>query len=212
MTRHVLARRRLFSWALAGLALPAVIAPMRGARAADAAAAFIQELGDEVVRVLRQGDLHGADRRAVLQDLLQTATDMELVGRLVLGRAWRTASEEQLEEYLQLFRGYALQTLIDRLNAYDYDGETFEITGGRTVDERDAVVTTVIRSPGHQPFRVEWRVRETGSRHAIIDVVIEGVSLVVSQRSEFAAVIGRSGMDGLLAELRQRIADSPDAA
>ena len=59
---------------------------------------------------------------------------------------------------------------------------------------------------GRQPLKVDWRVRELdGGDLVAIDVIIEGVSLIVTQRSEFSSVIERSGMDGLLAELRQRV-------
>ena len=58
---------------------------------------------------------------------------------------------------------------------------------------------------GGPPLKVDWRVRERDDGGLVaIDVIVEGVSLIVTQRSEFAAVIERQGMDGLLAELRQR--------
>ncbi len=56
-----------------------------------------------------------------------------------------------------------------------------------------------------EPILVDWRVRETDGRPQIIDVVVAGVSLVVTQRSEFQSVVQSKGFDGLMALLRQRI-------
>jgi phospholipid transport system substrate-binding protein len=128
------------------------------------------------------------------------------VARLILGRYWRTASEQQRADYLKLFRAFALHTLATRLDVYG--GQDFEVTGAKAVDDRDAVVSTRIVGHG-APVKVDWRVRELDDHNLVaIDVIVEGVSLIVTQRSEFGAVIERQGMDGLLSELRRR-AESP---
>lgn len=195
-------RRSVLAVGLAGLAILALGAPRPAA--ADTARAFIERLGEQVLEALQDQELRNG-RSERIQELLDQATDVDLVGRLVLGANWRLASDEQREEYLGLFRRYALRNLTERLRDYEYGGETFTVTASRTIDDRDSMVTTRIQSPERPPLNVDWRVRERGpSDFAIIDVVVEGVSLVVSQRSEFASVISRSGFDGLLAQLRER--------
>jgi phospholipid transport system substrate-binding protein len=103
-----------------------------------------------------------------------------------------------------LFRAFALDNLASKLQFYD--GQYFEIVGSQSVNGRDALVQTLVPGGGRPPLKVDWRIRERGDGDLVaIDVIIEGISLVVTQRSEFSAVIERSGMDGLLAELRQRV-------
>jgi phospholipid transport system substrate-binding protein len=136
--------------------------------------------------------------------LLDGPIDLELIARLILGRHWRAASEAQQTEYLELFRAFALDNLASKLQVYD--GQDFEIVGSQSVNDRDAVVQTLVTGGGRPPLKVDWRIRERGDGDLVaIDVIIEGISLVVTQRSEFSAVIERSGMGGLLAELRQRV-------
>jgi phospholipid transport system substrate-binding protein len=107
-------------------------------------------------------------------------------------------------EYLELFRAFALDNLASRLHVYD--GQDFEIVGAQAVNERDAVVATRVTGGGRPPLKVDWRVRELDDGDLVaIDVIVEGISLIVTQRSEFSSVIERRGMDGLLAELRQRV-------
>jgi phospholipid transport system substrate-binding protein len=205
MLHEPLDRRRL----LEGLRLAPVLLllPGRSAQAtvsADAAQQMIQEVGTQVLAILRDQGLDNRQKFERLVALLDGPIDLELIARLILGRHWRSANEAQRTEYLQLFRAFALDNLASRLHVYD--GQDFEIVGAQAVDERDAVVATRVTGGGRPPLKVDWRVRERDDGHLVaIDVIVEGVSLIVTQRSEFSAVIERRGMDGLLAELRQRV-------
>jgi phospholipid transport system substrate-binding protein len=181
-------------------------APAAAAPTAQAAQEFVRTLGDEVIELLR-GEVGDEERRARLIEILNEGTNLDLVGRLVLGQHWRTAEPAQREEYTELFRRFVMQNLASRLDSYQ--GQSYTITGAQVVDDRDAVVAARITRPGSPPLRVDWRLRETDGRLAIIDVIVEGVSMVVSQRAEFASVIGNSGMEGLLARLRQQVNGGP---
>jgi phospholipid transport system substrate-binding protein len=186
------------------LALLALVS-WQGVRAepsADAARTLIETVGQEVLDVLRDRSLSDQQKFDQLVALLNGPIDLDLVARLILGRHWRTANEAQRAEYLELFRAFALHTLASRLDVYG--GQDFEITGAKVVGRQDALVSTRILSEG-PPLAVDWRVRELDDRSLVaIDVIVEGVSLIVTQRSEFGAVIERQGLDGLLAELRRR--------
>jgi phospholipid transport system substrate-binding protein len=189
---------------LAGGGLLAVIgAPAARAEPdADAARSMIETVGNDVLEVLRDTGLSDQQKYERLVTLLNEPIDLDLVARLILGRHWRTASEPQRTEYLELFRAFALHTLASRLDVYG--GQGFEITGAKVVGRDDALVSTRILSDG-PPLAVDWRVRQRDDdRMVAIDVIVEGVSLIVTQRSEFGAVIERQGIDGLLSELRRR--------
>lgn len=207
-----LARRRLLA---AGAALLLATGPAARAAAQAAAAAsargFVEDLGNRTVAILRSGS---GDRQklAELKRLLDESTDLALVARLVMGRYWRQASESQRQEYVRLFNELLMQTMAERFTWYT--GETFEITEVKPIDERDTMVSTRILRPagsGKPPIKVDWRVREAQGRFLLIDIVPEGISLVVSQRSEAAEYINGNGIDGLLREMRDRVAKRRDA-
>ena len=177
---------------------------VQAAVSAEAAQQLIESVGVEVLGVLRDPALDNQQKFARLVALLDGPIDLEIIARLILGRHWRSASQAQQAEYLQLFRAFALDNLASRLHVYD--GQDFEIVGAQAVNDRDAVVATRVSGGGRPPLKVDWRVRERDDGDLVaIDVIVEGVSLIVTQRSEFSAVIERRGMDGLLAELRQRV-------
>jgi phospholipid transport system substrate-binding protein len=205
MLHDPLGRRQLLQGLPLGLA--ALVLGSCGAKAAvsaDAARQMIQSVGDDVLAILRDSALDNQQKFDRLVALLDGPIDLNIIARLILGRHWRSANEAQQAEYLELFRAFALDNLASRLHVYD--GQDFEIVGAQTVNERDAVVATRVTGGGRPPLKVDWRVRERDEGGLVaIDVIVEGVSLIVTQRSEFSAVIERQGMDGLLAELRQRV-------
>jgi phospholipid transport system substrate-binding protein len=143
--------------------------------------------------------------------VLNNAADLPYIARVILGRYWRQATEAQQAEYLRLFDALVLQTMAERIDSYS--GQTFEVTGSRKADDTDTVVSTNILTPSGGPsYRVDWRVRQgEDGAFRLIDIVAEGVSLVLTQRSEVNDIVGRSGVDGLLAEMRRRL-EQRDAA
>ena len=86
-----------------------------------------------------------------------------------------------------------------------YAGQSFSVTRAVPDGDNGAMVFTDIGQPGEEPARVQWRVRKAGSNIKIVDVIVEGVSLLVTQRSEFASVLQRNG--GKVADLTQLLRD-----
>ena len=144
-----------------------------------------------------------AERRDELQTILESAFDLEYIGRLVLGPTYRTLSAEQQEAYDRAFRQYVLSTYARRID--EYGGEELAITGAEPAGSRDVKVQSRITGTDQsEPVQVAWRVRERADGPKIIDVEIEGVSMAISQRSEFASVVDQRGVDGLIAMLKDR--------
>jgi len=168
------------------------------------AKAAVRDLGEDALSVLREG-LNEEQLTDRFRNMLNHGFDVPFIARFVLGRYWRVASPEQRDEYVDLFEQLIVQTYVDRFQTYS--GETFEVQSGRR-DGRDIFVQSRIVRPGDAPpIKVEWRVRERGDHFKIIDVVVEGVSMAITQRNEFASVIQRKGgrIEGLLEELREKV-------
>lgn len=141
-------RRDLLKTTAALALLFAVPGVARAAPSSNDAAAFVRSLADELLKVL-SSNTTGAELRQEVSDLIARATDIDLIGRLVLGRAVRTASPAQLGEYQRLFSDYVLRSTVERLE--QYDGNSYEVTGARQVSDTDALVDTNIARPGSPP-------------------------------------------------------------
>ena len=174
----------------------------------EAARDMIEKMGHEFLEVLGpdgMGDEHQLDK---LVGLLQEAINLDTTGRLILAKNWRTASDEQREAYLDLFKPYALDTLASKIRTSTAETslEQFEIVRGEPIGKDDVMISTDLFWPGYPPYRLDWLLRSRDDGHLqAIDVLVEGVSMVVTQRAEFSSVIERQGFDGLLAQMRDQV-------
>lgn len=174
------------------------------------AEATVNDLAAQIWSLFGRADLDSQGRIHALAELLVANTDVELLGRLVLGRYWQQLDDPQRTRYLTLFREVVMGNFASRLNQYAEDAqgpfeERFTISSSAPAGKQDVLVRSRVRPRSGKSLAVDWRLREGDHGPVIIDVTIEGVSLLVSQRSEFAAVIERSDMEGLLAELEARV-------
>ena len=192
----------VFALALAAAPGPAV--PDDGVPV-ERARAFVAELGGEVVAALQSGRPL-AEREVALRDIFLRGFDIDTIGRFVLGRYWRLATPEQQAAYLDAYRGYVVHTYADRLAGETVSG--FAVTAAHEIDGRQVIVETQIERPDAPSLNYGWRVREAGGAPKIVDVVVEGVSLLITQRSDFAAAIQNQGIDGLIVSLRQKVAET----
>lgn len=202
-------RRRLLSRGVFLLALPLSASTALATPYAAAAEQVVERLVRQVWTIAQTSHGDAIDRQH-LRQAIEQQTDLELLARLALGRYWRTATASQREEYVGLFRTFVVQVLIDRLRPFvgrDLGrlDDHFRIVASRPAGKRDILVHSQIVPPGSQPLDVHWRLRDRSDGPVIIDAIVEGVSLLVTQRSEFATVLERVGLDGLLVELRSRI-------
>jgi len=183
---------------LAGVLTPAIPA----AAAADPAA-MISNLGSRALEVLGKGAPQ-SQRVARFRELLREDFDVPGIGRFVLGRYWNTATEEQRAEFVKLFEAYIALAYANRLA--EYTGETFKVTGSRPDADGAIVSSQILRPAGAPPVKVDWRLTGQNGTYKISDVSVDGISMAVTQRSEFASVIQHNGgqIQGLIAMLREK--------
>ena len=171
------------------------------------ATAFMNKLWSRAIEVLNN-KTPIAERQARFRELFQSDFDCPGIARFVLGRYWRTASPAEQKEFLKLFQDYVVFVYTARLS--DFGGEQFKIDGSRP-DADSVIVSTDVITPGApQPLKVDWRLVNTDGAYKIVDVMVEGVSMAVTQRSEFASVIQRHGgqVQGLIDLMRQKTASA----
>ena len=166
--------------------------------------AFVSETGARVLSSLGEEGLDSTEHTRRFRGFLNEAFDLPTIARFVLGRYWRTASEEERSEFSSLFEKYLVQAYANRFRDLGDKKLTVlrseELTGGQTF------VISEIEVEGSSPVKVNWRIRRADHEFKITDVLVEGVSMSVTQRDEFASVIAQNGgrIDGLLRILRKK--------
>ena len=187
------------------LFLPFLLFTVAGSAAADSGAGgFIQELATKVLPQLTDPTTPLEERKARFREVLNRDFDLDKIGKLVLGRHWRRAPPSKRAEFRRLLEDYLSGLYAGRFE--DLAGLDITVDGVREFEGWSMVYTTATRTEG-APVLLDWRVDSTDGKHAITDLVIEGVSMVIAQREEFSAIVLEAGgLDGLLLKLRTRIA------
>src|ERR1700730_455243 len=198
-------RRSLLTAAF--IVLAGALAPAIPAAAAADPAAVISNLGSRALEVLGK-NAPQSQRVARFRELLREDFDVPEISRFVLGRYWNVATEEQRAEFVKLFEEYIALAYSTRLA--EYTGETFKVTGSRP-DAGGAIVSSqIVRPAGAAPVKVDWRLTGRNGAYKISDVSVDGISMAVTQRSEFASVIQHNGgqVQGLITMLREKTGGS----
>ena len=181
------------------------VAGLAVARAGMDPAAFVQDLGDQAIDTLTGPDVTPAIRAERFRTLLAQNFDVPAIGKTVLGRYWKVATEAERTEYLALFENFLVANYAKRFA--EYSGQKFELRGTRPEGGDNLTVQTLVKQPsGGEPARLDWLVRPDGDAFKILDLKIEGISMTETHRSEFASVIQSKGgkVAGLIAALQSK--------
>ncbi|HEY8534837.1 MAG TPA: ABC transporter substrate-binding protein, partial [Vicinamibacterales bacterium] len=173
---------RRFFLALLAAALAAGLFPRPADASPQAARAFINDLGNEAIGVL-QSDQPTSVKAERLEEIFRRGFDFVAIGRFILGRHWNTASAQQRQDFLEAFTDFVTRSYARRLADETVSG--FNITNLRDLGDGDYLARTEIMRGNSAPLNYEWRVRQTENGMRIVDIIIEGVSLLVTQRSDF---------------------------
>jgi phospholipid transport system substrate-binding protein len=190
---------------LATAALSAIALFTAPAAWAASASDFIQSAGERTFQSLGDNSITDSERQRRFRAILTDTFDLPTIGQFVLGRYWRTSSDPQKAEYLKLFEEFVVQAYSNRFK--EIGGRKFVVGMTQPVNEEDTLVQTEIGESGAAAVRVNWRVRNLGRDvYKVVDVQVEGVSMSITQRDEFAAVIRTAGgnVDGLISALRKK--------
>lgn len=187
-----------------------LIAPVAGHAAGHEARAtgFIRALAHQAIEALTKPDTPRDLRIKRFRQMFNEHFAVRGIGRFVLGRYWRQATDAEKEEYLGLFEDLMVVSYVDRFQRYA--GENLQIVQSRPENETTVTVFTDIVRPGtNKPVRVLWRVGVKGETIKVLDVIVEGASMSQTLRSDFGSIIRQKDgkVSGLLDELRLKTAE-----
>ncbi len=165
---------------------------------------FVKNMGDKAFTSLSEPGLTPEERTKRFRDLVNQAFDLPRIARFTLGRYWRTATDEEQQEFVKLFEEFVIQAYASRFQ--DMSGKKLNVLNAREISAAQALVLSEIQIPGKPSVKINWRVHSKEDEHKIVDVMVEGISMSVTQRDEFAAVIRQTGgkVGGLIEALRRK--------
>ncbi|MDC0196848.1 ABC transporter substrate-binding protein [Gammaproteobacteria bacterium] len=170
----------------------------------DGAEKFITSLAAKAEVSLLSDEITPIEHQKRFRELMLDSFDLNGVGKWVIGRYWRRTSKSERVRYLSLFEKFIIATYSKRFRGYTK--AKLQINGS-TKSNNSALVESQINRNNSKPIKIIWRVKLSNGKYKIIDIIIEGVSWVQTQRSEFVSVIRNSGgkVSGLIKALNKKI-------
>ena len=170
---------------------------------------FIGDLGASTESALaNNASLSPAERSDKLNAFIDGIVDVPTIARFTMGRHWRRASEQQRADFTALFRNYLASSVSDRIaqlaNAAIEIQKVVPVKASRSNDV--LVMCRIAMSKGRSSLGIVWRVRETAAGPRLVDVIVDGISMAVVQREEFASVLSANNGDigSFIAALREK--------
>jgi len=176
---------------------------------APTAKSIIEKTVVEVLAVLGDAERSTSQRRLALEEIAHQRFDFRTMSKLVLGRNWKRLEAEKRDEFVDEFTTYLANDYGNRLDRYEQ--EKVDVEGEEPKPRGDVVVKTKIVGGANNGVIVDYRMRKQGDDWKIIDVVIEGISLVANFRDQFKEVIARGGPEGLIRKLAEKNAEAAKA-
>lgn len=156
------------------------------------AEAFMNNIGETVINLLTNKSITDQERAQEFQKILESSFDVRAAGKFVLGRYWNRASEEERERFLDLFKATTIASYATRFK--EYTSEKFEVIGSRTEADGGVTVLSRIIRPKGDPIAIDWKIfTDKNGQMRIYDVILEGISMGITLRSEYASVVQQGG-------------------
>ena len=163
---------------------------------------FVSNFADSAINILSDNEILEGEKNSKFTDLVMSAIDLNLISKFVLSKTWKNATDDQKERYIKAFKDYFINSYANKLD--QYSGEQVEV-----VDAEEAgkyvIVNSFIYREGTDTLKInlKWRLLNRDGEIKIIDLNIEGISLIIAQREEFQSFLANN--EGDLEKLIEKI-------
>ena len=165
----------------------------------EKAKTFVVEIGNQAIKILKIPVDDKEKRKSELRTLLQEKFDMELISKVILGGSVvKNSTSDELKKFAEVFELHIVKIYSSQLGTYK--GQTFKINNTE-IKNKDAFVYSTITSPDYPTTNIVWRVRERNNVPKVIDMQVEGVSLLRTKKNDFAMILNQIGLNGLIEKL-----------
>ncbi|MEM1384869.1 MAG: ABC transporter substrate-binding protein [Pseudomonadota bacterium] len=194
--------RRIFLTGIGAAAMAAIgfVPAPALALSGDEAKAHVEAVVEEVLALVRSDGSTGekADR---LGTVMEKRAAMPQIARFAAGRAWRDMSEAQQDRYVPAFTRFVSTIYARRFQ--DYSGETVTVLDAVDAGKKGFLVKSSVTQAGGAPVNVEWLITDRPGRTVLADIIIEGISLLTTQREEISGMLESRGgdLEKLIADL-----------
>ena len=166
---------------------------------------YVMEMTTNAINTLTNKSISQNEKESQFGKLFDKNFDVSSISRFVLGKYWKQASLDQKKNFIKAFRNYVVKTYSSRFN--EYSGEKLKLVNYENQkNPKIFLVHTILERQDAPVIKVDWRIGKKKDRFVILDIIIEGISLAITQRSEFVSVIDQNegSIDQLISLLKER--------
>ena len=155
---------------------------------------FVKTFSDRAISILSNMEISEQEKSEEFTSIVMSSIDLNLISKFVLSKAWKNSADDQKERYLKAFKTYFVNSYANKLN--QYSGEKVKIIGSE-VKGKYTIVDSIIVREGTDTLQInlKWRILNRDGDIKIIDLNIEGISLVIAQREEFQSFLANNDYD-----------------
>ena len=163
---------------------------------------FVKKFANDAIMILGNEQISVNEKNDQFTNLVMSAIDLNLISQFVLSKSWKTATDDQKERYISAFKTYFINSYANKLD--QYSNEKIIVNGSENAGKYVIVDTNIIKE-GTDTLKInlKWRLLNKDGEIKIIDLNIEGISLVIAQREEFQSFLANN--DGNLDSLIEKI-------
>ena len=166
---------------------------------------YVMEMTTNAINTLTNKSISQNEKESQFGKLFDKNFDVPSISRFVLGKYWKQASLDQKKKFIKSFRNYVVKTYSSRFN--EYSGEKLKLVNYENEkNPKIFLVHTILERQNAPVIKVDWRIGKKKNRFVILDIIIEGISLAITQRSEFVSVIDQNegNIDQLISLLKEK--------
>ena len=155
---------------------------------------FVKTFSAIAISILSNTEISEQEKGEEFTSIVMSSIDLNLISKFVLSKAWKSATADQKERYLKVFKTYFINSYANKLN--QYSGEKVKIIGSE-VKGKYTIVDSIIVREGTDTLQInlKWRILNRDGNIKIIDLNIEGISLIIAQREEFQSFLANNDSD-----------------
>ena len=167
---------------------------------------FVDNISSRVIEVIESNDTD-AQKEINLTRIFTDFMDIDWIGKFAIGKFWNTLNDQQKTSYLQTYKKYLVSSYVPLFRKYN-DQKLILKEIKSIGNDQYLVVSEISAIQNSQPYNVQYRIKSTGDKYKIRDIIAEGVSLLTTQRSEFTSIMDQDGLDGLKDKLNEKISSA----
>ena len=167
---------------------------------------FINGLADRVISIVKNQAISDKEKESTLKGVFQESVDTKWIARFAMGRYWRSISQQDQQQYLDLFNQYLTSIYVP--NFRKYTGNIVKVTGSAETGEHEYLVHTELTDAQKtMNLKIDYRLmqdKKNSKQFVIFDIIAEGVSLITTQRADISSIMSDSGFSALVTLLKQK--------